>query len=235
MAINVPMTDDLANEAIPTSTAEAQRIWDDYSGPWQVWNTVRTAFSEVSLVLAALGLARPRRQPNAGAAHGGTGRPSRARRTHRTNIPAAVIPPKRRLSSRLDEGELEPCRLLPSATARDRSYNQMVVELLSPPETDKVFHALADATRRDIVRTVLVQGHSVSALARRYPMSITAVQKHVAVLEAAGLVTRQRRGRESLVQGDIDRVRDARNALDAFEQLWRDRVAQMDQILAEDP
>ena len=111
----------------------------------------------------------------------------------------------------------------------------MVVELPSPPETDKVFHALADATRRDIVRTVLVQGHSVSALARRYPMSITAVQKHVAVLEAAGLVTRQRRGRESLVQGDIDRVREARNALDAFEQLWRDRVAQMDQILAEDP
>jgi len=111
----------------------------------------------------------------------------------------------------------------------------MVVELLSPPDTDKIFHALADATRRDIVRTVLVQGHSVSALARRYPMSITAVQKHVAVLEAAGLVTRQRRGRESLVEGDIDRVRDARNALDAFEQLWRDRVAQMDQILAEDP
>jgi DNA-binding transcriptional ArsR family regulator len=111
----------------------------------------------------------------------------------------------------------------------------MVVELLSPPDADKVFHALADATRRDIVRTVLVQAHSVSALARRYPMSITAVQKHVAVLEAAGLVTRQRRGRESLVEGDIDRVRDARNALDAFEQLWRDRVAQMDQILAEDP
>jgi DNA-binding transcriptional ArsR family regulator len=107
--------------------------------------------------------------------------------------------------------------------------------LLSTPETDKVFHALADATRRDIVRTVLVQAHSVSALARRYPMSFAAVQKHVAVLEEAGLVSKQRRGRESLVRGDIDRVRDARNALDALELLWRDRVAQMDQILAEDP
>ncbi len=106
---------------------------------------------------------------------------------------------------------------------------------MSPPETDRVFHALADATRRDIVSTVLVQELSVSALARRYPMSVTAVQKHVAVLEDAGLVTKRRRGRESLVQGDIDRVRDARSALDAFEQLWRDRVAQMDQILAEDP
>lgn len=112
----------------------------------------------------------------------------------------------------------------------------MVVDaLLSTPETDEVFHALADATRRDIVRTVLVQPHSVSALARRYPMSFAAVQKHVAVLEQAGLVSKERRGRESLVRGDIDRVRDARSALDALELLWRDRVAQMDQILAEDP
>lgn len=111
----------------------------------------------------------------------------------------------------------------------------MVVSLLDQPETDRVFHALADATRRDIVSTVLVQELSVSALARRYPMSVTAVQKHVAVLEEAGLVTKRRQGRESLVQGDISRVQGARRALDAFEQLWRDRVAQMDEILAEDP
>lgn len=111
----------------------------------------------------------------------------------------------------------------------------VVGALLSTGESDKVFHALADATRRDIVRVVLVQAHSVSALARRYPMSVAAVQKHVAVLEDAGLVSKRRRGRESLVRGDIDRVRDARSALDAFEVLWRDRAAQMDQILAEDP
>ena len=111
----------------------------------------------------------------------------------------------------------------------------VVGELRTTTETDKVFHAMADATRRDIVRTVLVQAHSVSALARRYPMSFAAVQKHVAVLEGAGLVSKQRRGRESLVRGDIDRVRDARSALDALELLWRDRVAQIDQILAEDP
>lgn len=123
----------------------------------------------------------------------------------------------------------------PLANCNDASitYSQMVVGLLSPPETDKVFHALADATRRDIVRTVLIEERSVSALARRYPMSFAAVQKHVAVLEQAGLVTKRRRGRESLVRGTIDRVRDARGALDAFEQLWRDRIARMDQILAE--
>ena len=110
----------------------------------------------------------------------------------------------------------------------------MVVQSLSPPEADRVFHALADATRRDIVRTVLIHEHSVSALARRYPMSFAAVQKHVAVLEDAGLVTKQPRGRESLVTGNIEQVRNGRGALHAFEKLWRDRVAQMDQILAED-
>jgi DNA-binding transcriptional ArsR family regulator len=66
-------------------------------------------------------------------------------------------------------------------------------------------------------------------------MSFAAVQKHVAVLEEAGLVTKRRHGRESLVEGDIDGVRGARSELDALEQLWRDRVAQMDRILAEDP
>ena len=98
-----------------------------------------------------------------------------------------------------------------------------------------MFHALADATRRDIVRVVLVQEHSVSALARRYPMSFAAVQKHVAVLEEAGLVTKERRGREALVRGDVERLRDASRALDQLEQVWRDRVTQMDEILAEDP
>lgn len=111
----------------------------------------------------------------------------------------------------------------------------MVIDELSPSETDRVFHALADPTRRDIVRRVLVEECSVSALARHYPMSFTAVHKHVAVLESAGLVTKVRQGRESVVRGDVDRLRMAHRALDALEQLWRGRVAQMERILAEDP
>lgn len=111
----------------------------------------------------------------------------------------------------------------------------MVVDSeLSAPRADKLFHALADSTRRDIVRTVLVEAHSVSALARRYPMSFAAVHKHVSVLEDAGLVTKERSGRESLVRGDIERVRAARRALDVLEQLWHERVAEMDRILAKD-
>ena len=110
----------------------------------------------------------------------------------------------------------------------------MVVDLLnSDPQADRVFHALADATRRDLLRQAMTGQHSVSALARLYPMSITAVQKHVAVLEDAGLVRRHKRGREQRVQTQIDTVKAARRYLDQVEHLWRGRIDQMDQILEE--
>lgn len=85
-----------------------------------------------------------------------------------------------------------------------------------------------------MLRTLLTQEYSVSALARRYPMSFAAVHKHVGVLERARLVTKHRRGRESLLRASAVGLADVRTALDTFEQLWHDRIAQMDQILAED-
>ena len=97
---------------------------------------------------------------------------------------------------------------------------------------DQLFHALADATRRDIVGRTLSEQHSVSTLAREYPMSFAAVQKHVAVLERAGLVTKHRRGREHLVAGNPASLRAAHDTLDQFELIWRDRVARMDDLLA---
>ena len=115
------------------------------------------------------------------------------------------------------------------------TYNHMVVDLLTDETADRVFHALADTTRRDIVVRTLEGEHSVSALARRYPMSFAAVQKHVAVLEEAGLVTKQRRGREQIVRGDVDTVRRANELLDGLEAVWRGRVERMGAILADDP
>lgn len=97
---------------------------------------------------------------------------------------------------------------------------------------DRLFAALADATRRDIVTRVLHEEASVSALARRYAMSFAAVQKHVAVLQRAHLVTKERRGREQLVRGDIDAVRTAARLLERYEEVWRDRVGRMEQLLA---
>jgi DNA-binding transcriptional ArsR family regulator len=111
----------------------------------------------------------------------------------------------------------------------------MVVDLLTGQRADQVFHALADATRRDILAQALVAEHSVSALARRYPMSITAVQKHVAVLEAAELITKERRGREQLVRSNVETIRRAGLLLDQLEEIWRARIAQIGDILADDP
>lgn len=96
-----------------------------------------------------------------------------------------------------------------------------------------MFHALADATRRDIVRLVLVGERSVSDLARRYPMSFAAVHKHVAVLERAGMVTKHRRGREQLVRAEIDAVRRAARVLDELEAVWRHRIDRIGDLLAE--
>src|SRR5688572_8722372 len=111
----------------------------------------------------------------------------------------------------------------------------MVVDHLEPGELDLLFHALADATRRDIVRRTMDDSFSVSTLARDYPMSFAAVQKHVAVLERAGLVTKQRRGREQLVVGNPAALQAAHDALDRLELVWRERIARMEDLLAADP
>ena len=109
----------------------------------------------------------------------------------------------------------------------------MVVDELTDEAVDRLFHALADATRRDIVRRCVRGEPSVSRLAEAYPMSFAAVQKHVAVLEGAGLVTKERRGREQLVRTDPDAVRRARQALDQLEAAWRGRVDRMSHLLAD--
>jgi DNA-binding transcriptional ArsR family regulator len=111
----------------------------------------------------------------------------------------------------------------------------MVVDNLADEAIDQLFHALADATRRDILRRCVRGELSVSRLAEAYPVSFTAVQKHVAVLERAGLVTKQRRGREQLVRTDPGAVGRARQALDELEAAWRGRVDRMAGLLAHDP
>jgi DNA-binding transcriptional ArsR family regulator len=100
-------------------------------------------------------------------------------------------------------------------------------------EIDRVFHALADPTRRDILRRSVPGELSVSRLAEGYAMSFAAVQKHVVVLERAGLVTKRRHGREQLVRTEPDAVRRAREALDGLEQQWRERVDRMTELLEE--
>ncbi len=106
--------------------------------------------------------------------------------------------------------------------------------LLDEADADRVFHALADSTRRDILARAIDREQSVSALARHYEISLTAVQKHVTVLERAGLVTKNRSGREQRVVANPETLRRANTLLAAFEQLWIDRAKRIADILTEE-
>ena len=99
-------------------------------------------------------------------------------------------------------------------------------------DADRVFAALADATRRDIVLRALDAGEGVAELAGHYPMSFAAVQKHVAILERAGLVTKERTGRRTVVRTNMDGLRLARGLLDQYEALWRGRIDRMTELIA---
>ncbi|KAA1432001.1 ArsR/SmtB family transcription factor [Mycolicibacter arupensis] len=103
---------------------------------------------------------------------------------------------------------------------------------LDDDRADALFHALADRTRRDIMRRVLAGEHSVSDLAVKYEMSFAAVQKHVAVLEKSGLLTKRRSGRAQLARGDVAAVRSVASMLSELEQAWRGRIARIDELIS---
>lgn len=111
--------------------------------------------------------------------------------------------------------------------------HDMLLELRDD-EIDRLFQALADATRRDILRRTLQGEETVSALAAEYDMSFAAVQKHVAVLEAAGLVIKRAVGRERRVRGNPDMINKAQALLTHFEEIWQHRISQLDSLFAED-
>ncbi|MFD1212118.1 ArsR/SmtB family transcription factor [Arthrobacter sp. GCM10027362] len=110
----------------------------------------------------------------------------------------------------------------------------MVVDWLADAEIDRLFQALADATRRDIVARVTAGEYSVSGLAALYDMSFAAVQKHVAVLERASLVRKQKRGREQIVRVHYEGLQRARRLLDEYEEIWRRRAERIADILAKE-
>jgi DNA-binding transcriptional ArsR family regulator len=104
---------------------------------------------------------------------------------------------------------------------------------IAPPDFDRMFGALADHTRRDIVRRAITAEEGVVELASHYPMSFAAVQKHVAVLERAGLVTKERTGRRKVVRTNLEALRSARRLLGQYEELWRGRIDRMTELIAE--
>ena len=112
----------------------------------------------------------------------------------------------------------------------------MVVSMqIVPPDFDRMFGALGDATRRDIVRRAIDGEEGVAELAVYYPMSFAAVQKHVAILERAGLVTKERIGRRKVVRTNLEGLLKARRLLDRYEELWLGRIDRMTELVTENP
>src|SRR5215216_7036640 len=110
----------------------------------------------------------------------------------------------------------------------------MVVSVrIAPPDFDRMFGALADHTRRDIVGRAINAEEGIVELASHYPMSFAAVQKHIAILERAGLVTKERIGRRKVVRTNLDGLRVARRLLDEYEELWRGRIDRMTELISE--
>jgi DNA-binding transcriptional ArsR family regulator len=120
-----------------------------------------------------------------------------------------------------------------TSSAGGVTYNYMVVVLDRVKKADRLFFALSDATRRDIVTKTLDREQSVSELGRLYPISLTAVQKHVEVLVEAGLVSKHRSGREQLVSGEVNQLRRAHELLNELETVWRNRLERFEDVLNE--
>jgi DNA-binding transcriptional ArsR family regulator len=107
----------------------------------------------------------------------------------------------------------------------------MQVMPLQPLVIDRVLGALADGTRRDILRRAMTGEQGVAELAAHYPMSFAAVQKHIAILEGAGLVSKHRIGRRKVVRTEMEGLKVAQRLLDQFEELWRGRIDRMTSLI----
>ena len=97
---------------------------------------------------------------------------------------------------------------------------------------DLVFHSLADATRRDILKRVSKAEHTISQLAKPYAMSLAAIAKHINVLEKAGLVSKERAGKEKVVRIVPATFRIAEDHLSEYEKLWAARFDTLEEILS---
>jgi DNA-binding transcriptional ArsR family regulator len=109
-------------------------------------------------------------------------------------------------------------------------FNRMV-EYISKT-LDRIFTAVADPTRRAILEDLKQGPATVTEIARSFPVSLNAVSKHIMVLERAGLLTREIRGREhhcSLAPGPL---RDATAWLDHYREFWESRLDALEHHLA---
>lgn len=104
----------------------------------------------------------------------------------------------------------------------------------SAARLDAVFHALGDATRRQMLGALMEGERSITQLAAPFAMSLAAASKHIRVLESAGLIRRQVRGRSHLCRLDPGPLATAHRWLAAYERFWSDRLDILERLLRED-
>jgi DNA-binding transcriptional ArsR family regulator len=108
-------------------------------------------------------------------------------------------------------------------------FNHMVE--LSEHPLDSIFHALGDQTRRRMLAALSDGERSVGELAEPFAMSLAAASKHVKVLENAGLIRREVRGRTHLCRLEPGPLAGAHQWLSAYEHFWTGRLDVLERIL----
>ncbi|HKU08796.1 MAG TPA: metalloregulator ArsR/SmtB family transcription factor [Bradyrhizobium sp.] len=105
---------------------------------------------------------------------------------------------------------------------------------LETPEMNSVFHALGDATRRQMLRDLASSERTVSELAKPFAMSLAAASKHIRVLEGAGLIRREVRGRMHVCRLDPGPLASAHEWLGFYERFWTSRLDVLEQLLRDE-
>lgn len=106
---------------------------------------------------------------------------------------------------------------------------------LNPPALDAIFHALGDATRRQMLRELAEGERTVGQLAEPHQMSLAAASKHIKALEGAGLIRREIRGRQHLCRLEPGPLSSASEWIQFYERFWTDRLDTLERLLrAED-
>ena len=102
---------------------------------------------------------------------------------------------------------------------------------LQTPQLDTIFHALGDATRRQMLRELAGGERTVSALAAPFEMSLAAASKHIKALEGAGLIRREVRGRTHVCRLDPGPLASANDWLSYYERFWTQSLDKLDALL----
>lgn len=118
---------------------------------------------------------------------------------------------------------------------RSHIFNHMVEHKRGAAPTnrrlDRVYGAIADPTRRAILRALAGGENTVGELANRFPISFNGVSKHVKVLERAGLVERRVRGREHRLRLRAEPLREAARWLEHYREFWETRLDALEAFL----